>query len=48
MKAALIKEDERSKYPTEQTHKMDNSSMKHFEKNSFMDALEYIGFFEVV
>jgi hypothetical protein len=48
MRAVMINESEKDKYPSGQSHKMDNSSMKHFEKNSFMDALEYIGFFEVV
>ncbi len=48
MKATLIDKSEREKYPPGQTFKMDNSSMKHFEKNSYMDALEYIGFFQVI
>jgi hypothetical protein len=48
MKATLIDKSERDKYPPGQTFKMDNSSMKHFEKNSYMDALEYIGFFQVI
>lgn len=46
MRATEINEQEKSKYPAGQTHKMDNTSMKHFGQKDFMDALEYIGFFE--
>ena len=46
MKATEITTEEKTKYSAGQTHKMDNTSMKHFGQKDFMDALEYIGFFE--
>jgi hypothetical protein len=46
-KAVEILEEEKSKYPEGQTHKMDMKNIKHFEQKDFMDALETIGFFAV-
>lgn len=40
-----ILEEEAHKFPKGQTHKTDMKSMKHFNQNDFMDALEVIGFF---
>lgn len=42
-----ISEDEKDKFPKDQTHKIDFNSIKHFEQRDFMEALEYIGFFKV-
>jgi len=36
------------KVSDDQTHKMDMQNVKHFEEREFMDALEVIGFFEIV
>tara|TARA_B100001113_G_C21109976_1_gene622757 strand:- start:1024 stop:1488 length:465 start_codon:yes stop_codon:yes gene_type:complete len=46
----LTEEDKKSgKFPKEQTHKMDMNNAKYFEaKRQFMDALEVIGFYDVV
>lgn len=46
-KAVEITEEERSKFPKEQTHKMDMKSITHYEQRDFMDALDHIGFFDV-
>jgi len=46
-KAIEILEEEKSKYPEGQTHKMDMQNIKHFNQKEFMDALEMIGFFQV-
>ena len=46
-KAIEIVEEEKSKYPEGQTHKMDMQNIKHFNQKEFMDALEMIGFFQV-
>lgn len=48
VKAVPILEEEKTKYPEGQTHKMDMKNAQYFEERSFMDALEVIGFFEVV
>jgi hypothetical protein len=45
IKSVPITEEEKSKFPEGQTHKMDMKSIKHFEQKDFMDALEDIGFF---
>lgn len=45
--AIPISAEERSKFPAEQTHKMDLKNAKYFSKNDYMDALEYIGFFKL-
>ena len=46
----LTKEEKDSgKFPKEQTHKMDMGNARYFEaKRQFMDALEVIGFYDVV
>ena len=36
------------KVSKEQTHKMDMKNVQHFEERDFMDALEVIGFFNMV
>tara|TARA_R100000951_G_scaffold107285_2_gene102546 strand:- start:177 stop:620 length:444 start_codon:yes stop_codon:yes gene_type:complete len=45
--AVLIKEEDKQKYPEEQTHKMDMANAKEFNQKDFMDALEHIGFYSV-
>lgn len=47
VKAIPILEEEKSKYPPEQTHKMDMKNVKYFGIQDFMDALEEIGFFNI-
>jgi len=47
VKAVPILEEEKSKYPEGQTHKMDMKGAKYFEQRDFMDALEVIGFYEL-
>lgn len=47
VKVVRIQEEEKDKYPKDQQYKMDNSSKKTFGQKDFMDALQYIGFFEV-
>ena len=47
VKAIEIIQEEKSKYPEGQTHKMDMQNIKHFDQKEFMDALETIGFFQV-
>lgn len=44
---APITEEESSKFPEYQKNKIDHTTMKHFNRNDFMDALEYIGFFDI-
>ena len=52
MKAVLVTEEEKKKYPIPNkkgefyTHRIDNTTMKHFSKLCYMDALEEIGMFE--
>ena len=46
-KAVEIVEEEKSKFPKEQTHKMDMKSIVHYEQRDFMEALDHIGFFDV-
>ena len=45
--AVELTQEEKKKFPKDQTHKMDMVNNKQFEKNDFMDALEYIGFYKV-
>lgn len=45
--AVEILEEEKSKFPKEQTHKMDMKNIHHFEKEDFMEALDHIKFFDV-
>jgi hypothetical protein len=42
-----IKEEERERFPQDQTHKIDFSTKKSFHQKDFMDALEYIEFFNI-
>ena len=50
--ATDIKEDERTKFPIPgtkgqyYTKKMNMETIKYFDKDNFMDAIEYIGVFE--
>lgn len=48
VKAVVITEEEKSKFPPNQTHRMDMKNIKHFEQKDFMEALGVIGFFEIV
>jgi hypothetical protein len=43
VKAVEILEEEKSKFPEGNTHKMDMGNAKEFEEKDFMDALSYIG-----
>jgi len=45
--AVEIKEEERDRFPEDQTHKIDFNTKKSFDEKDFMDALEYIGFFNI-
>ena len=45
--AVEISEEERAKFPKDQTHKMDMKNIKHFEKEDFMESLDAIGFFDI-
>jgi hypothetical protein len=45
--AVEIKPDEKERFPQDQTHKIDFGSKKSFDEKDFMDALEYIGFFDM-
>jgi hypothetical protein len=50
--ATDVKEDEKTKFPIPgtkgeyYTKKMDMTTIKYFDKENFMDAIEYIGVFE--
>lgn len=48
VKATSILEEEKHKYPDGQTYKMDMKNVQHFQERDFMDALEVIGFFELL
>jgi hypothetical protein len=45
--AIEITEEEKDKFPKDQTHKMDMKNISHFDQADFMEALDKIGFFEV-
>jgi len=45
--AIEITDEEKSKYPQGQTHKMDVKNAKRFDKRDFMDALDAIQFFDI-
>lgn len=47
VKAIPLQEGDK-KVSDDQTHKMDMQNVKHFEERDFMDALETIGFFEIM
>lgn len=44
---APIDEEESIKFPEGAKSKIDNTTMKYFDRKDFMDALEYIGFFDL-
>jgi Zn ribbon nucleic-acid-binding protein len=52
MKAVKVKEEEKEKYPVPgkkgeyYTYRIDDATLKHFDKMCYMDALEEIGMFE--
>ena len=46
VKAIPLQEGDK-KISEDQTHKMDMKNVKHFSQRDFMDALEFIGFFNV-
>jgi len=46
IKATKIKKSEKDKFPKDQTHKMDMSKKKTYLEKDFMEALDYINFFE--
>jgi len=48
VKAIPLTEEELKTFPKGQTFKMDMQNVKHFGQRDFMDALEYIGFFQLV
>ena len=43
--AIPIEKSEKKKFPKGQTHKMDMTTIHHFDEKDFMEALEYIGYF---
>ena len=43
--AVEITEEEKAKFPKNQTHKMDMKTIQHYDERDFMDALEYIGYY---
>jgi len=43
VKAIEISEEEKSKFPEGNTHKMDMGNAKEFDERDFMEALSYIG-----
>ena len=45
--AVEITEEERAKFPKDQTHKMDMKSISQFDREDFMEALSAIDFFDV-
>jgi hypothetical protein len=44
VKSIKITEEEKEKFPNS-THRADMSTIKHFHEKDFMDALEYVGYF---
>ena len=46
-KSIEILEEEKAKFPKEQTHKMDMKNIQYFAQRDFMDALDTIGFFDI-
>lgn len=45
-KAVELLEEEHSRFPEGTTHKMDMSTVKHFDERDFIEALDYIGMFK--
>ena len=48
VQAIEITEEEKSKYPEGQTHRMDTKNTQMFDQKDFMDALDAIKFFDVL
>ena len=46
-KAVEIPQEEKDKYPADQTHRMDMDNVLYFGKKDFMEALDHISFFAV-
>jgi len=46
-KSIEILEEEKAKFPKEQTHKMDMKNIQYYAQKDFMDALDTIGFFDI-
>lgn len=44
--AVAIPKKELKKFPEDQTHKMDMKTIQRFEEKDFMDALDYINYYE--
>lgn len=44
--AVKIPENELSKFPKDQTYKMDMTTIQYFDERDFLEALDYIGYFE--
>lgn len=47
VKAVLISDKERERYPSDQKYRMDMTTINHFNQGDFMDALEVIGFYQI-
>lgn len=45
VRAILLRDGEKHKFPAGSTHKMDMSNVQHYAQNNFLDALEYAGYF---
>lgn len=46
VKSIEITEEEKEKFPNS-THRADMTTIKHFEEKDFMEALSYVGYFEL-
>ena len=46
VKSVKITKEEKDKFPNS-THRADMSTIKHFEEKDFMEALSYVGYFEI-
>lgn len=46
VKAVPIGKKEKHKFPPNQTHKTDMTTIKYFDEKDYMEALDYIGYFE--
>jgi hypothetical protein len=44
--ATPILDNEKHKFPEGQTHKMDMKTIKYFSEKDYMEALDYIGYFD--
>lgn len=44
--ATPITEEDKAKFPEGATHKVDMKTIKHFNSNDYMEALDYIGYFK--